>query len=979
MQWIVKFKPTTEDGDTQARAKMSRMCSEAEAAPGFALSQRFKGRCGRSILQSRVVVLRSEDDTQLQKMREAFKDDLEYIERDITLHAFDARNPTIRAARDVNIASLEPGLWGLDRIGQRRPPLDGVYNPRGNNTGTGVHVYIIDTGINPDHVQYADRIGTGFDFVDDDDVPDDCNGHGTHCAGTALGSTFGVAPEATLHGVRVLDCDGSGAMSDVIAGMRWVADNHALMHPDEDAVASMSLGGGNSPSLIAEAQYLFESGVSVVVAAGNSDSDACNYSPANAPNAITVGSTAIPTGDNTDPRSSFSNYGSCVDVFAPGSNVKSAWIGDENATRTISGTSMACPHVAGAAAAYLSAHPGSTPAQVTAGLVASATNGQVSNLGDGSPNKLLYVHHQDENNTTNPPPPPAAPPYPEIGPHCASLFVNMTADNYPSEIAWKVVGPSGRDVPGGEGGSSPKTVTLCEDGDHQFVIRDAANDGICCGYGIGYYSLQLDGVLIHDSDGQYGGGETVDFNVEVCIDENCPVNCEVSQWGEWSQCAPDDQTQPCDAIDPAAAAKVSTAGAASTDDDMFPPPRTFPLFPMSGEVVGRIVGGEEVSPPRRYSWIVSLQTSDGFHACGGILIARDKVLTAAHCVVNDRRYVAHVGRHDLSLDESTQGADAIETLGSVTHPLWDPATFEHDLAVITLARPTTLTPAFVDLTPDVGENAARVASPGVAETLLTTVGWGAVAENGGASSVLRQVTVPAVPFEQCNASYPDMVDEESMICAGLPEGGRDSCQGDSGGPLFREDGVGKLVGVVSWGAGCARPNTPGVYARLSAAADWLTPMLEEPRFGSQERIRTVNQAPVNGGAECPALTETRRCTLPSCPTPSQPPVEPSPTPNPPPFEPEPSPPPAEPSPSPPPPSPSPSPTPVEPEPSPSPSPSQSPSPPPSTPPPVVEEPPTPEEESASVLRSMYDLMRRLTPPAPEPTGNRARRLLRARA
>ena len=384
---------------------------------------------------------------------------------------------------------------------------------------------------------------------------------------------------------------------------------------------------------------------------------------------------------------------------------------------------------------------------------------------------------------------------------------------------------------------------------------------------------------------------------------------------------------------------MSTAGAASTDDDMFPPPRTFPLFPMSGEVVGRIVGGEGVSPPRRYSWIVSLQTSDGFHACGGILIARYKVLTAAHCVVNDRRYVAHVGRHDLSLDESTQGADAIETLGSVTHPLWDPATFEHDLAVITLARPTTLTPAFVDLTPDVGENAAKVASPGVAETLLTTVGWGAVAENGGASSVLRQVTVPAVPFEQCNASYPDMVDEESMICAGLPEGGRDSCQGDSGGPLFREDGVGKLVGVVSWGAGCARPEHPGVYARLSAAADWLTPMLESrgsvPKSESGPSTKPLSTEARN----VRALTETRRCTLPSCPTPSQPPVEPSPTPNPPPFEPEPSPPPAEPS-------PSPLPALTESithargaEPSPSPSPSQSPSPPPSTPPPVVEEPP----------------------------------------
>lgn len=274
-------------------------------------------------------------------------------------------------------ATQTNATWGLDRIDQRKRPLNGSYTY--NTTASSVTAYIIDTGILSGHQEFSGRVTGGVTAINDGRGSSDCNGHGTHVAGTVGGRTYGVAKGVKLFAVRVLDCAGSGSNSGVIAGVDWVTYNHT-----KPAVANMSLGGGASQALDDAVRNSIGAGVTYAVAAGNENQNACNVSPARVSSALTVGATT-----RTDSRASFSNYGSCVDLFAPGQDITSAWYSSSSSTRTISGTSMASPHVAGAAALYLQSNQGASPSTVASNLNSTATTGVVTGT-NGSPNRLLY-------------------------------------------------------------------------------------------------------------------------------------------------------------------------------------------------------------------------------------------------------------------------------------------------------------------------------------------------------------------------------------------------------------------------------------------------------------------------------------------------------------------------------------------------------------------------------------------------------------
>ncbi|WP_416975372.1 S8 family peptidase [Streptomyces sp. 4F14] len=306
-----------------------------------------------------------------------------------TLSAQEAR----RLAADPSVAAVEQNQtvqladttqssapWGLDRVDQAALPLSGTYTYP-DSAGGGVTAYVIDTGVRITHAQISGRASYGYDAVDGDTTAADGNGHGTHVATTIAGSTYGVAKKAKIVAVRVLDNSGGGTTAGVIAGVDWVTANHS-----GPSVANLSLGGGASASLDTAVRNSIASGVTYAVAAGNSSANASSYSPARVTEAITVGATT-----NTDARASYSNYGSVLDIFAPGSSITAGWYTSDTATNTISGTSMATPHVAGAAAVYLANHTSATPAQVATALVSGSTTNVVTSPGSGSPNRLLKL------------------------------------------------------------------------------------------------------------------------------------------------------------------------------------------------------------------------------------------------------------------------------------------------------------------------------------------------------------------------------------------------------------------------------------------------------------------------------------------------------------------------------------------------------------------------------------------------------------
>lgn len=355
--YIVMLKAPTSMGAAKAEAALRTMANDkaAEASKrGIEVTETYTAVGGFAAQMSRQQVDQIRKDPQVA-----------YVEADqvVTLNATQS-NPT----------------WGLDRVDQRALPLNRQYVY--NSTGRGVMSYILDTGIRSGHTDFGGRVAAGATAISDGRGTEDCQGHGTHVAGTVGGSRYGVAKETTLVPVRVLDCAGRGTNSGIIAGMDWVAQQPRT----NPRVANMSLGGGASSAIDAAVGRMTGAGVTVVVAAGNESQNACNVSPARASTAYTVGSST-----SSDARSSFSNFGSCVNIFAPGSSITSAWHTSNTATNTISGTSMASPHVAGAAALYLQRNPSASPAQVGSALSSQSTTGRLTGIGTGSPNRLLYT------------------------------------------------------------------------------------------------------------------------------------------------------------------------------------------------------------------------------------------------------------------------------------------------------------------------------------------------------------------------------------------------------------------------------------------------------------------------------------------------------------------------------------------------------------------------------------------------------------
>jgi subtilisin family serine protease len=341
-----------------------------------ATSQELVGRYGGKVADSYLSAVRGFhlESTADEAAHLAADPSVAFVEQDAVIDGKALATPVTSVTQSKKLA------WGLDRLDQRSLPLSKTYNYK---SAASVTAYVIDTGVRTSHKEFGGRASSGWDFVDGDATANDCHGHGTHVAGTIGGATYGVAKDVKIVALRVLGCAGSGSFSDFIAAIDWVTKNARM-----PAVANMSLGGPRSKALDAAVQRSVASGVTYAIAAGNEDQNSCKSSPAAAPDAITVGAV-----DSADRRADFSNWGTCLDIFAPGVDIVSAAKGSDTGTKKMSGTSMAAPHVAGAAALVLAAHPDWTPRQVRDDLVANAGVNLVKDPGKGSSNRLLHTGH----------------------------------------------------------------------------------------------------------------------------------------------------------------------------------------------------------------------------------------------------------------------------------------------------------------------------------------------------------------------------------------------------------------------------------------------------------------------------------------------------------------------------------------------------------------------------------------------------------
>lgn len=358
-RYIVVLSDTPAGADRAARsARIAQAASRAERAGGTVLArytQVLEGYAAH-LPPAALAAVRADPA-------------VAYVERDSLIRGGDV---------STQATQLNPPSWGLDRVDQRNLPLDSSFGY--TTTGAGVTAYVFDSGIRASHVDFGGRASGVYDAVGDGNGTNDCHGHGTHVAGTIGGATYGVAKSVTIKAVRVLRCDNTGWTSDLIEGIDWIAAHH-----DPISVANFSLQGyGSTPNTAA--QNLIDSGVYAVFIAGNYNTDACTNGPRTA-SGITVAAT-----DSTDTRASFSSYGTCVDIFAPGVNITSAGIASDTAVAFgWSGTSMAAPHVTGWLARYRQQFPTDTMAQAKSALITAATVGVVQNPGPGSPNRLLYA------------------------------------------------------------------------------------------------------------------------------------------------------------------------------------------------------------------------------------------------------------------------------------------------------------------------------------------------------------------------------------------------------------------------------------------------------------------------------------------------------------------------------------------------------------------------------------------------------------